>query len=50
MTDAGYRTEVLCQWVTSLVDSFIDVKDWKGLHVPDQRSVGSRSGRARSGV
>jgi hypothetical protein len=34
MTDAGYRTEVLCQWVTSLVDSFIDVKDWKGLHVP----------------
>lgn len=34
MTDAGYRTEVLCQWVSSLVDSFIDVKDWKGLHVP----------------
>lgn len=34
MTDAGYRTEVLCQWVTSLVDSFIDVKDWKDLHVP----------------
>lgn len=33
MTDAGYRTEVLCQWVTSLVDSFIDVKDWKGQHV-----------------
>lgn len=35
MTDAGYRTEVLCQWVTSIVDSFIDVKDWKGLHVPN---------------
>lgn len=34
MTDGGYRTEVLCQWVTSLVDSFIEVKDWKGLHVP----------------
>lgn len=34
MTDAGYRTEVLCQWVSSIVDSFIDVKDWKGLHVP----------------
>jgi len=33
MTDAGYRTEVLCQWVTSLVDSFIDVKDWKALNV-----------------
>ena len=34
MTDAGYRTEVLCQWVTTRVDSYIDVKDWKGLHVP----------------
>lgn len=34
MTDAGYRTEVLCQWVTSAVDSYIDVKEWKKLHVP----------------
>lgn len=34
MTDAGYRTEVLCQWVTAIVDSAIDVKDWKDLHVP----------------
>jgi hypothetical protein len=34
MTDAGYRTEVLCQWVTADVNSFIDVKLWKGLHVP----------------
>jgi hypothetical protein len=33
MTDAGYRTEVLCQWVSSLVDSFIDIKDWKDLQV-----------------
>lgn len=34
MTDAGYRTEVLCQWVTALVDSFIEVKDWRDLQVP----------------
>jgi len=34
MTDAGYRTEVLCQWVASTVDSFILVNDWKDLHVP----------------
>ncbi|WP_174774607.1 MULTISPECIES: terminase [unclassified Cryobacterium] len=34
MTDAGYRTEVLCQWVTAKVEAFIDVKDWKTLHVP----------------
>jgi hypothetical protein len=33
MTDAGYRTEVLCQWVSALVDSFIDIKDWKQLQV-----------------
>jgi hypothetical protein len=32
MTDAGYRTEVLCQWVTSKVDSFIEVNDWTTLH------------------
>ncbi len=34
MTDAGYRTEVLCQWVSAQVDSHIDVKDWMPLHVP----------------
>ena len=32
MTDAGYRTEVLCQWVTAIVDSYIDPKDFKALH------------------
>lgn len=31
MTDAGYRTEVLCQWVTALVNSFISVRDWTAL-------------------
>lgn len=34
MTDAGYRTEVLCQWVTVRVDSFINVKDFQALYVP----------------
>ncbi|MFP7833124.1 hypothetical protein [Marisediminicola sp. LYQ134] len=32
MTDAGYRTEVLCQWVTAVVNSYIEVNDWKDLH------------------
>jgi hypothetical protein len=51
MTDAGYRTEVLCQWVTSKVDSFIDVKDWNGSRRPMRRSVsGSRSAPARCGA
>lgn len=36
MTDAGYRTEVLCQWVTSKVASYLDVNDWKGLHKDPQ--------------
>ncbi len=34
MTDAGYRTEVLCQWVTVRVDSFINVKDFQALYIP----------------
>ena len=34
MTDAGYRTEVLCQWVTANVDSYIDPKEWNSRHVP----------------
>ena len=33
MTDAGYRTEVLCQWVLALVDAYIDVKEWTPRHV-----------------
>lgn len=46
MTDAGYRTEVLCQWVTSKVDSFIDVNGWTAQHVdPTQLRIpkGSRT-------
>lgn len=33
MTDAGYRTEVLCQFVTAMVDSYIDVNDWTDMQV-----------------
>jgi phage terminase large subunit-like protein len=29
MTDAGYRTEVLCQWVTSRVEPYLDPTDWE---------------------
>jgi hypothetical protein len=29
MTDAGYRTEVLCQWVTSRVEPYLDSADWE---------------------
>ncbi len=34
MPEASYRTEVLCQWVSSLVSSFINVKDWRPLIRP----------------
>ena len=29
MTEAGYRTEVLCQWVTADVDTYIDPEAWQ---------------------
>lgn len=28
MTEAGYRTEVLCQWVTADVDTYLDPEAW----------------------
>ncbi|UOQ58565.1 phage terminase family protein [Leucobacter allii] len=46
MTDAGYRTEVLCQWVTAQVDSYIDIRDWKlRQHKPSKIKIpkGSRT-------
>ncbi|WZH36249.1 MAG: hypothetical protein PIR02_15995 [Microbacterium enclense] len=48
MTDAGYRTEVLCQWVTALVNSFISVRDWQQLEqapadIRPQIETGSRT-------
>ncbi len=50
MTDAGYRTEVLCQWVTARVDSYIDVKDWTPLQVPPQSLIIPRGSRTVWGV
>lgn len=29
MPEASYRTEVLCQWVTAKVDSYIEPADWR---------------------
>ncbi|WP_394254717.1 hypothetical protein [Pseudoclavibacter helvolus] len=31
MDEAGYRTEVLCQWVTSRVKPFVDTDEWNDL-------------------
>jgi hypothetical protein len=45
MLEPRYRTEVLCQWVTSLVDSFIKIKDWSPLRVTERPEIpkGSRT-------
>lgn len=41
MTDAAYRTEDLCQWVSAKVDGYIDVNEWENtivspldIHIP----------------
>lgn len=33
MQEAGYRTEVLCQWVTAKVDSYIQPADWRACEM-----------------
>ena len=49
MTDAGYRTEVLCQWVTADVDAFMDVKKWRSLHaVAEADTAGLRLVRTKT--
>lgn len=47
MTDAGYRTEDLCQWVTSREESHLDKDTWPTL--ADEESV-LAEGRAVLGV
>lgn len=42
MTEAGYRTECLCQRVTADVASFIDVKTWNLGNDPESRIAGGR--------
>lgn len=37
MLDADYRTEVLCQWVPAVVESYIDVRDWAELVRPAEQ-------------
>lgn len=50
MTDAGYRTEVLCQWVTALVDNYIAVKEWRDLHVEPAKLLIPKGARTVWGV
>lgn len=40
MTEAGYRTECLCQWVTADVISYIDAKTWAIGNDPASSIVG----------
>jgi hypothetical protein len=45
MLEASYRTEVLCQWVTSQVKSFISPRDWRPRRVAPSEIVIPRGGR-----
>ena len=49
MTEAAYRTEVLCQWVTADITPFIDPKQWKrGIDkkssIPVRKPCGAQRG------
>jgi hypothetical protein len=50
MTDAGYRTEVLCQWVTANVNSHIDIKEWTPLQIPPKSLVVPKGSRTVWGI
>ena len=50
MTEAGYRTEVLCQWVVADVDSFIDVKEYRLRVLPADKVVIPKGSRTVWGV
>jgi hypothetical protein len=45
MLEASYRTEVLCQWVTSKVVSFIAPKEWRPRHTRIEDIEIPRGGR-----
>ncbi|NMW65991.1 terminase [Mobiluncus mulieris] len=34
MREPSYRTEILCQWVPAVVDTYIKPEEWKTLEVP----------------
>ena len=50
MLEADYRTEVLCQWVTSQVISFIDIRDWRRCEVPPDKIKVPKGSRTVWGV
>lgn len=35
--EAGYRTEVLCQWVTARAESYIDISQWRARYMPSDQ-------------
>lgn len=47
MTDAGYRTEVLCQWVTTRDEPFLDQQGWNDC--ADAPEIGPRGQAAHAG-
>lgn len=50
MPDADYRTEVLCQWVTAQVDSYVDIKEWRAREVSPVNVIVPRDARTVWGV
>jgi hypothetical protein len=50
MTEAGYRTEVLCQWVVADVDSYMDVKEFRKRILPINKIVIPKGSRTVWGV
>lgn len=35
MTESDYRTEVLCQWVPTVVDTYIKPAEWRAIEIPE---------------
>ncbi|WRS30592.1 hypothetical protein U6G28_02580 [Actinomycetaceae bacterium MB13-C1-2] len=50
MPEADYRTEVLCQWVTVQVESYVDVKEWRDREVSPVNVIVPRNARTVWGV
>ena len=50
MPEADYRTEVLCQWVTVQVESYIDVKEWRRQEVSPVNVIVPSNARTVWGV
>lgn len=50
MLESRYRTEVLCQWVTEVEPSYLDVKDWAALVRKPQQITIPRGARTVWGI